>query len=79
MLAENFFDMNGSFSEKLFLSCEYPWEVLDVISEYIERIARTLCREHYYSPSRGIWIAKSAEVSDSASLKAPVIIGEGCE
>ena len=50
-----------------------------MLSEYIYRIGRRLSRAAYSEVDKGIWIANSASVSDSAKLTAPLIIGEECE
>ena len=79
MKASEFFDLNKSIADRLLFKCEYPWEALDMLSEYISRIARRLDREIYEEIKRGVWIARSAKISESARLSAPLIIGEGSE
>ena len=77
MNAVNFFDLRKTIADRLLLSAEYPWEALDMLSEYILRVGRRLERSRYLETRRGIWIAKNAEVSEDAELCAPLIVGEG--
>ena len=79
MKATHFFSLDKTLADKLLLKSEYPWDALDMLSEYIYRVGKGLDREAYREHRRGIWIAKNAFVSDSAELKAPLIIGEGSE
>ena len=58
---------------------EYPWEALCGIKEYILKIGQTLDKEKFFSPSEGIWIARSAVVFSSAYIGGPCIIDEGAE
>ena len=58
---------------------EYPWEALCGIKEYILKIGQTLDKDKFFSPSEGIWIARSAVVFSSAYIGGPCIIDEGAE
>lgn len=73
------FERGHSAAEKLIFSCEYPWEVLPHIGDFILEYGKTLSEDKYYSVSEGVWIAKSAKVSPLASINAPCIIGENTE
>ncbi len=73
------FEAGHSLAEKRIFECEYPWQVLPKIKEIILEIGKELPADRYDSPSEGIWIAKSAKVSPSASISAPCIIGEDTE
>lgn len=68
-----------SAAERLIFSYEYPWEVLPHIGDFILELGKELPPDKYDSPSEGIWIAKSASVSPSATVGAPCIIGENTE
>ena len=76
MKATDFFDLNRSLAARLLLSAEYPWDALDMLSEYIYRVGKGLDKNVFQEVKRGVWIAGSASVSDSAELRAPLIIGE---
>ncbi len=73
------FEKGHSLAEKQIFECEYPWQVLPRIKEIILEIGRTLPADRYDNPSEGVWIAKSAKVSPSASISGPCIIGEDTE
>ncbi len=57
----------------------YPWEILSDIASIILEIGATLDPALYHHPSDGIWIAKSAKVTQSAAIGSPTIIGENTE
>lgn len=76
---KNLFTYERTAAAHLISSVEYPWEALDLLSEYILRLGRTLDSDIYCERCEGIWIAKSASVSSTAELRAPLIIGEGSE
>jgi NDP-sugar pyrophosphorylase family protein len=65
-------------AQKIF-EFEYPWEVLSRIKEIILDIGESLSAELYEKRGEGIWIAKSANVAESAYIGAPCIIGERTE
>ena len=73
------FEKGHSLAEKQIFECEYPWQVLPRIKEIILEIGKTLPADRYDNPSEGVWIAKSAKVSQSASISGPCIIGEDTE
>ena len=73
------FEKGHSLAEKQIFECEYPWQVLPHIKEIILEIGKTLPADRYDNPSEGVWIAKSAKVSPSASISGPCIIGENTE
>ncbi len=73
------FERGHSAAERLIFSYEYPWEVLPHIGDFILELGKELPCDKYDSPSDGIWIAKSASVSPSATIGAPCIIGENTE
>ncbi len=77
MIETRLFDLSRTLAARLFTRAEYPWEALDMLGEYIRRVGKRLNREIYEERGREIWIAKSASVSPSSTLKAPIIIGEG--
>jgi len=79
MKASELFDLNRTLASRLLSSAEYPWDALDMLGEYINRVGRGLDRALYSEIRKGIWVAKSAKISSSARLIAPLIVGEGCE
>ena len=76
MKASEFFDLNKSIADRLLLKSEYPWDALEMLCEYIFRIGRRLDTGLYSEIKKGIWVARSAFISESARLISPLIIGE---
>lgn len=58
---------------------EYPWEILAHIKDFILEIGKKLDTGCFVEEIPGVWIAKSARISDSAYIGAPTIIDEGAE
>lgn len=52
----------------------YPWEALSDLSSYILELGPTLPADIYERKGEGIWIAKSAKITPSASINGPCII-----
>lgn len=73
------FDIEKTLAKPLFLSVEYPWQVLGQIKEFILSVGPTLDKSLYDEVEPSVWIAKSAKVFPSAHIAAPTIIGENCE
>lgn len=75
----NLFDYNHTIAKELFENTEYPWEILPLIGDFIKKIGPTLDKELFEQKGENIWIAKSANVAESACLNGPLIIGENTE
>lgn len=76
---EVLFDLSHTLAAPLFEGKERPWEVLDELKEFIEKLGRSLPSEEYDQPIPGVWVAKSAQVAPSALLTGPCIIGPEAE
>lgn len=60
--------------EGIWVDATYPWDILDVAGAVLERgIIPEPERES------GTWLADSAHVHETATLRAPVVVGEDCE
>lgn len=57
----------------------YPWEALAGIKDYIIELGKTLDPDKFDNPKENVWIAKNANVFDSAYIGAPCIIDENAE
>ena len=73
------FDLSRTLAKDLLLKFTYPWEALPKIKEYILTLGKTLFEDEYDHPADGVWIAKSAVISPSASVNSPCIIGKNVE
>lgn len=72
-------DTSHTLAAPLFEGCEFPWEVLPKIKEFIKELGATLSPDEYDSPEEGVYIAKSAKVAPSAFIAPPCIIGPDAE
>lgn len=68
-----------SLASSLLSGCEYPWEVLSGIADFISEIGKTLPADRFDRVSENVWIAKSASVAPTAFIGGPCIIGEDTE
>lgn len=73
------YELTHTMARPLLEECEYPWLALPRIKNFILALGKTLSADEYYSPSDGVWIAKSATVAPSAVINAPCIIGKNTE
>lgn len=69
------FDLSHTLAAPLLQKTEYPWEALDDLAHFILSLGPSLSSQEYDHPSEGIWIARSAQISPSAHVGAPCIIG----
>lgn len=73
------FDFSHTVAGDLLKKCEYPWEALPHIGDWILAIGATLDPNRYDRIGENVWIAKSAKVAPTASITGPCIIGEETE
>lgn len=73
---EELLDLTHTEAAGLFTGRIYPWEVLGDIHDFILRTGPTLDPEIYEQKGENLWVAKSAEIADTASIQGPAIIGE---
>lgn len=72
------FDLSHTLASELIKNCDYPWQALDKISDFILSLKNKLGAE-YIEVSPNVWIHKSAKISPSAHIGAPCIIGADTE
>ena len=76
----NLLNLDSTIAKDLLEKCNYPWEALSGIKEYIINIlGPSLDKEKFDNPSENVWIAKSAKVAASAYIGAPCVIDEDAE
>lgn len=76
---KDLFNLKETIAKDLFLDKKYPWEVLPLIGDFIQKIGPTLDREKFNKIGDDIWVEKSVTIFPSAYLKGPIIIDEGAE
>ena len=72
-------DLSKTIAAELFDGIEYPWQALDLISDYIKKLGPTLPKDEYDEIAPEVWVAKDATVFPSAYIKGPCIIDHGTE
>lgn len=75
----NLYNLDETIAKKIFNGCEYPWEVLPKIKDFIIELGQTLNSEEYNKIGENVWIAKSAKVAPTAYINGPAIIGKDAE
>lgn len=79
MTVTSLYNLEETIAKDIFEGVTYPWEVLPRISEFIVKLGKSLPEEEYDKVGENIWIAKSANVFESAYIKGPAIIGKDAE
>lgn len=76
---DDLLDLEHTIAKPLFEGKTYGFEVLDLIEDFILEYGKTLSSDEYYSPKEGVWIAFDAEISPTACIVGPCIIGHKTE
>lgn len=75
---KDLFDCQVPYLQPLFESCEYPWEILPKIKEYIqELISQGLTGFTEISP--GVFVGENVVISPTATIEPPAILGAGTQ
>ena len=72
-------DTSKTIAAELFTGLEYPWQALELISDFIKKLGPTLPKDEYDEIAPEVWVAKDATVFPSAYIKGPVIIDHEAE
>lgn len=75
----NLLNLNETISSDLFNGKIYPWEIFKDLSEYIIKLGKTLDLNRFDKIKDNVWIAKNANVAESAYIMGPAIIDENTE
>lgn len=76
---EQLYDFSHTMAGELLSSCEYPWQALPKIKEFVRALGSTLPKEEYDNVAEDVWIAKDATVAPNATIQGPTIIGKKTE
>ncbi len=79
MKTTELYDLSKTIAKPLLETCEYPWQALGKIKEFVISLGETLDKDKFEEVSPDVWIAKSATVYPSAYIAAPCIIDEDAE
>lgn len=72
------FECEVSYLKSLFESCEYPWEMLPLLKDYIKKLIENGI-EGFTEISEGVLVGKDVKIYPTATIEAPAIIGDGTE
>ncbi len=75
----NLLDLGKTIAKDLFDEVTFPWEILPNIKTFIIRIGAALDPRKFDNPQENVWIAKTANIYDTAYIAGPCIIDEGAE
>lgn len=72
------FDCKTPYLKELFEECEYPWEMLPKIKDYISILIEKGI-PGFHKLADGVLVGENVKISPTATIEAPAIIGEGTE
>ncbi len=75
---EELFDCKTPYLCDLFDSCEYPWEMLPKIKDYIKELIQKGI-PGYEEISEGVLVGPNVKIASTVTIEAPAIIGEGTQ
>lgn len=71
-------NLDATMAKVLFEECDYPWEVLSKIKEFILELIPNLGDE-YEELDENVYVHKEAKIAKSACIVGPTIICKGAE
>jgi len=72
------YDCQVPYLKELFDSCEYPWEMLPKIKDWIAGLIEAGLPE-FTEIKPGVWVGKDVKIADYVTIIPPAIIGHGTE
>ena len=72
------FECKTPHLKQLFAMCEYPWEMLPKIKDYINELIEKGI-PGYKEISKGVLVGENVKIYPTATIEAPAIIGSGTE
>jgi len=76
---KDLYSLDQTQAKELLSNCEYPWEALPKIKDFILEFAKTLSPDEYDYKGDNVWIAKSAKIYPNNYIAGPCIIGPETE
>ena len=73
------FDLSRSIAAPLLSKCEFPWEALPKIRDFILSVGPTLSKDEYDNIGNDVWVAKNVSIHPNTVICGPAIISEGTE
>lgn len=75
----NMFDLSQTLAGDYLKQFTFPWEALGGIGKMICELGEALPGEEYEKRAENVWVARDAEVAETASITGPAIIGKGAQ
>lgn len=76
----NFLDLSQSISKNIFKNCEFPWEAIPLIKEFVINLGKSLPKENFEEIKENVWVSKNnVKIYPSAHIDGPAIIDENAE
>lgn len=72
------FDCKTPYLKELFESCEYPWEMLPKIKDYVNQIVEKGL-PGYTLFAEGVLVGENVKIYPNTTIEAPAVIGSGTE
>ena len=72
------YDCHVPYLKELFDSCEYPWEMLPKIKDWIAQLIASGLPD-FTELKPGVWVGKNVKIAEHVTIEAPAIIGHGTE
>lgn len=73
------FRLDETIAAEVLSGVRYPWEALPKIHDFILRLGTSLPEDVFVQRGEQVWVAKTAQIADSACIQGPAIIDEGAE
>ena len=71
-------NLDSTIAKEMFNECNYPWEVLPLIKQYILKQIHNLDSD-YVQIGENVYAHKTAKISNTACIVGPTIIGKNTE
>lgn len=72
-------DLTHTLAAKLLEECEYPWQALPKIGEFILALGETLPKDEYEQAQEHVWLHKTVKRYPNNYIAGPCIIGPETE
>jgi len=76
---KDLYSLEETLAKPLLEECEYPWEALPKIKDFIIDLGKSLSAEEYEEKGENVWIHKTAKIYPNAYIAGPCIIGANTE
>lgn len=76
---KDLFNLDGSLLSDLFARCNYPYEILPILKDYILEFGKHLSETEYEKKGENIWIHKSVKMGLGVEIIGPAIVMENTQ